>query len=299
MQLAGAVESLPVRVLASVSGSEGCPAVAGCPCGAGAADLVATTEWIAMTDLASSSPLSSFDSYRRRQALAAIAEELQRNSRPPALDLARVDGADLPAAVRVVRNLAVSADPSVVFGGLAQLLVPAVCDHAAADVHVGDNPALGRLSDPSVALSDAGVHPDGDGWVLTVQLPAHHGGNGNDGGSVPADYLAVLTCSWHGPAPTAQQVAVLELTAGYAALLVQQTRQSEQLQHHQRQVESLQMALDSNRTIGAAVGVLMATRRLTYPQAFNLLAITSQNTNTKLAALADTVVHTGCLPADL
>jgi len=61
------------------------------------------------------------------------------------------------------------------------------------------------------------------------------------------------------------------------------------------QVEQLKRALKSNRRIGVAMGVLMATHKVTDGQAFDLLRIASQNSNRKLAEIAHDVVETGCL----
>lgn len=58
---------------------------------------------------------------------------------------------------------------------------------------------------------------------------------------------------------------------------------------------NLERALTSNRHIGMAIGILMATHKLTNDDAFALLRIASQNANRKLADVADDVIHTGVL----
>ncbi len=60
-----------------------------------------------------------------------------------------------------------------------------------------------------------------------------------------------------------------------------------------RQIRS---ALESNRLIGTAVGILMATYQLTAKQGFALLVRSSQQTNNKLREVAAAVVETGALP---
>jgi ANTAR domain len=62
-----------------------------------------------------------------------------------------------------------------------------------------------------------------------------------------------------------------------------------------RHVHHLKRALKTNRGIGVAVGVLMATHKVTEQQAFDLLRIASQNSNRKLADIAADVVETGRL----
>ena len=55
-------------------------------------------------------------------------------------------------------------------------------------------------------------------------------------------------------------------------------------------VDELQAALVSSRTIGAALGILMASRNIDQEEALLVLKETSQRTNTKLRDLAETLV---------
>lgn len=55
----------------------------------------------------------------------------------------------------------------------------------------------------------------------------------------------------------------------------------------------LEAALEHSREIGAAIGVLMALRKLTQEQAFDLLRRASMAQNVKLHVLAVRVVETG------
>lgn len=60
---------------------------------------------------------------------------------------------------------------------------------------------------------------------------------------------------------------------------------------------NLRLALDSNRQIGVAVGVLMARYRLTESQAYEMLKATSQQRHRKMRELAEDVVLIGDLPS--
>lgn len=60
-------------------------------------------------------------------------------------------------------------------------------------------------------------------------------------------------------------------------------------------IDNLGKALVTSRRIGAAIGVLMAMRKITYDQAFDLLKIASQHTHRKLAHIAEDVLDTGQL----
>lgn len=62
-------------------------------------------------------------------------------------------------------------------------------------------------------------------------------------------------------------------------------------------VEHLLTALDTNRTIGIAVGVVMVTQRCTATEAFELLKAASQNQNRKLREIAEDINYTGVIPA--
>lgn len=58
----------------------------------------------------------------------------------------------------------------------------------------------------------------------------------------------------------------------------------------------LRRALDHSRDIGAAIGVLMAMKKVTRDEAFGLLRRASQDQNRKLYELALEVLSTGELP---
>ena len=62
-------------------------------------------------------------------------------------------------------------------------------------------------------------------------------------------------------------------------------------------VENLQTAIDTNRDIGAAVGILMARHNVDYQVAFLLLRSVSQNDNRKLRDVAAEVLTTVTRPA--
>lgn len=222
-----------------------------------------------MTELAASSPISPSPFYPR--AAGALPADLH--------------------------HLVDSPDPSVVFAHLAELLVPTLCDQATAVVHVGPQVALRQHLSPGKAeVAVSRSEPDGADWMLTVAKPSHP--TDFDGDGPGPHYVAVLTCRGSGPDPTWQEVALIELAAHHAAAVVHQARQVQLLHQQQEQVRNLRTALDSNRTISAAVGVVVATHRLTYEQAFDLLTRTSQVTNRNLATIAETVLQNASAPLD-
>jgi GAF domain-containing protein len=87
--------------------------------------------------------------------------------------------------------------------------------------------------------------------------------------------------------------ASLELTAlddlaTHCAIALTTVAEREQNQH-------LRTALETNRDIGVAIGILMASKLVTKQQAFDALRITSQHTHRKLADIAVDVADTGTL----
>jgi hypothetical protein len=68
------------------------------------------------------------------------------------------------------------------------------------------------------------------------------------------------------------------------------------LHHVQDKAAHLENALESNREIGTAIGVLMAHHKITREAAFSLLRQASQHLHVKLRDIAADVVDTGTLP---
>ncbi len=58
---------------------------------------------------------------------------------------------------------------------------------------------------------------------------------------------------------------------------------------------NLERALENSRTIGAAIGIVMAMEKVTREHAFQLLRTASQQQNRKLHQVADDVVALGTL----
>ncbi|HET9647208.1 MAG TPA: ANTAR domain-containing protein [Microlunatus sp.] len=61
----------------------------------------------------------------------------------------------------------------------------------------------------------------------------------------------------------------------------------------QKHAEQLQEALHTSRRIGAAIGIVMATRKVSEAHAFLTLSRASQNSNRKVRVIADELVDTG------
>jgi DNA-binding response OmpR family regulator len=68
------------------------------------------------------------------------------------------------------------------------------------------------------------------------------------------------------------------------------------LQEAEERADNLERALASNRTIGTAMGIIMAHERVTSEQAFDRLRQCSQGANRKLRDVAEDVIFAGVLP---
>jgi AmiR/NasT family two-component response regulator len=86
--------------------------------------------------------------------------------------------------------------------------------------------------------------------------------------------------------------SVANLLATHGALAVAKAAAEEK-------ARNLERALKNSRDIGCAMGVLMASHKITRQQAFDLLRMASQHSHRKLAEIAVEVADTGALPAGI
>ncbi|HEY2297059.1 MAG TPA: GAF and ANTAR domain-containing protein [Jatrophihabitans sp.] len=87
----------------------------------------------------------------------------------------------------------------------------------------------------------------------------------------------------------AQAVDALDLLGAHIALALARVTSRSNAAH-------LRVALDSNREIAMAIGIIMNNRKLDQPRAFDLLRAVSQHQHTKLRELAASIVLTGEIP---
>lgn len=71
---------------------------------------------------------------------------------------------------------------------------------------------------------------------------------------------------------------------------------AEELAEARRRVANLELALQTNRRIAMAIGIIMARRGLPEDGAFEVLREASQQTHRKLRDIADDIVYTGVVP---
>jgi len=99
--------------------------------------------------------------------------------------------------------------------------------------------------------------------------------------------LTLYSCEPGGLSDGAQDAATI--FTGHASALVALVGATEH-------AANLQTALQSSREIGMALGILMAHRKITSDDAFDLLRTASQNLHRKLRDVANEVMETGTLP---
>lgn len=105
-----------------------------------------------------------------------------------------------------------------------------------------------------------------------------------------ADLIAGLNMYSHQPSAfDANSEATAQLLATYGALAV--GRAAAQAKAH-----NLNRALQTSREIGVAMGIIMASYKVTREQAFDLLRLASQKSHRKVAEIAAEVAETGALP---
>jgi AmiR/NasT family two-component response regulator len=88
---------------------------------------------------------------------------------------------------------------------------------------------------------------------------------------------------------TARDLEAATILGSFAGLTLENERQRDR-------ADNLEIALETNRHIGTAIGILMAREMLTSEQAFTRLREVSQRQHRKLREVAEDVARDGQLP---
>lgn len=203
---------------------------------------------------------------------------------PPTLTMpASPTRQDPTQILQALDQLEASSEPAVVFSSLAAILVPAFA--STCTITVAEPQASYQICQPTPAGSTAGearseaaISKNTLAVSVRDQLARRQDG-----------FSAVITLGWDdGERPTRSDAVIAQLLADRALHVIRHQRLSEEAAH-------LRVALDSNREIGKALGILMLTYKLTSQQAFDLLRGVSQHTHRKLRDVAVDVTETGTL----
>jgi anti-anti-sigma factor len=98
-------------------------------------------------------------------------------------------------------------------------------------------------------------------------------------------------------ARTEQRERTAELHARTSAAFDTIAQMARELDEARTKIENLQVALQTNRRIGQALGIIMERLKVTEDDAFAVLRSASQHQHCKLRELAEHVVRTGEIPS--
>lgn len=124
--------------------------------------------------------------------------------------------------------------------------------------------------------------------VLTFPVSVETGARaGETSGAAPGGSLTVFTDTPSG---------FDDVTAWTASILAGQVEAALACAATRGLAGQLQVAVETNRDIGVAIGILMAAQDLTREQAYQVLRTISQHTNRRLAQVAGDLIHAGWRP---
>ncbi len=185
---------------------------------------------------------------------------------------AGIGSAAMDSVVEAISQLPPSTDADEVFTAIAHAAVPLVCDTCTV--------RLIREREDAVHLEHpVRPEPADTSIVISIQPVAAEAGRG---------YSGSLTLGFRGPDPGDERRLLGQLLVELGVSIIERERL-------RSKAANLELALISNREIGAAIGILMMTHKCTSDQAFDMLRRASQHTHRKLAALARDVTTTGVL----
>ncbi|PZS15750.1 MAG: hypothetical protein DLM57_12030 [Pseudonocardiales bacterium] len=198
------------------------------------------------------------------------------------------------------------------FAGLGAAWVPAFCDVLLVDLAADGAgtitetypPAL-RDAEPVATSTDGGEHvpsaldghPGDDAGHLEQPRPGRIVVAVHSEPMVGEPPITgTITCIWHDRSrPNSADVVVTGLLADRAVATARMHSLGAALQTQLLRAANLEQALATNRQIGQAIGILMATDHLTAAQAFERLRTASQHSHRKLRDVASDVIETGVL----
>jgi hypothetical protein len=221
---------------------------------------------------------------------------------------------DLGRVLTGLRHLDASGEPALVFTGLAEVCVPALCDECLIQITEHDHhPYRIRRTGPTVtpgalpttdeaftaAITGTGRvvngSPAGGGATseITDQVVLARFGNPPGGGP---DYHGVLICRWHtGHTPQEADAGLVGVLADQATALIHRERTTSRVDPEDP-AGHLAATLNVTQRIAAGTGILMALHHLPPTQARQLLGRASEHTHRPVSQTADTVLRTGALP---
>jgi hypothetical protein len=188
------------------------------------------------------------------------------------------------------------------FTDLAATLVPAFCDGLQFDLTVdgasGVRASFPRAPHGADAADVAEAAPFDGRHAEQLSSPGRIviAVRAELTGALPP-VVGTITCNWRDHShPTESDALVAQVLADQAAATLRLRSLEAALQKQLIRAANLEEALATNREIGQAIGILMATHHVTAEQAFEQLRTASQHTHRKLRQIAADVTETGALP---
>jgi ANTAR domain/GAF domain len=234
-----------------------------------------------------SSPTAEYDLLEVAEAMRLLSQRMADDAARPLEDLVTVAvdtvGGARWASVTVLRDNQFSTAASI---GEEAVQADKL------QYELGAGPCVDAvLQDSTYVTGDVGAEPRWSQWghrastevgvnsVLSQRLHVHEHVGVVAGLNIYSDAMNAFDKA---------SVGVALVLATHAAVVL-----SEQLATNRS--NNLMKALQSNREIGVAMGILMQQHRFTRQQAFDVLRVASQNSNRKLADIASDVADTGTL----
>lgn len=199
-----------------------------------------------------------------------------------------------------IRSLGSLPNPQLMFERVASLCVRKLSEACVISLVEGD--------DPPVHIARGGTVADilgGQRLGRREVLAARHQVTGRDvvlpivPPVIPDEpaYRGRLQLHWFSDYhPSTSDMALAQVVVDQAVTAIQTARMAAQLMLDRARAANLEIALESNRDIGMAMGIVMARHLVSAEEAFHLLRRVSQLEHRKLREVAAEVVLTGCLP---
>jgi hypothetical protein len=184
----------------------------------------------------------------------------------------------LSAVLRILADLVPSAEPAVAFTSAVRLCVPLLGDAAAVTLTESEGQSYAitwparHESLPYSLRTDIQIAP-------TDAHPGYHG-----------EFVLYFHTR-----PGEQHGLLAQLIVDRTVAAIERERHDALLAQAQERITNLELALTTNREIGIAMGVLMASFKTTSEDAFVMLRQASQRTHRKLRDIAVDVGETGML----
>jgi hypothetical protein len=196
---------------------------------------------------------------------------------------------DLAPLTRALDAIAFSPEAPEVYTSVARLCVPLIADAAAVSLnsaeqsHRIDWPLTAEDGQAASAARETGAAH----WLETpIDI--------EETATFPA-YRGVLTLGFVHSAPSSDHPLIAVLIVERANAMIERARSAALSSTLHAKVENLETALGTNREIGTAMGILMASHKLSRDQSFDLLRRVSQNSHVKLRDVAVEVADTGAV----